>query len=157
MKCIFAIMNEQYARAVADWHYDGIYSFYDMAADEDDLKILMNADNWREMIKAVLDENGELIGWAAFYTEDDEFWLSLGLRPDLTGRGLGEEFLSECVCQAKSQHKSPKDAIKLHVSVFNQRAIKVYQRVGFAETKKLVRDTPIGPLDFIEMERHISR
>jgi ribosomal-protein-alanine N-acetyltransferase len=157
MKYVFVAMNEEYAREVANWHYDGTYSFYDMAADEDDLKILMNANNWRDMIKAVLDENDELIGWAAFYTENGEFWLSLGLRPDLTGRGLGEEFVSDCVRQAKSQRKSSEDAIKLHVAVFNQRAIKVYQRVGFMETKKSVRDTPIGQLDFPEMEKRISR
>ena len=150
-------MNEEYAREVASWHYEGIYSFYDMAADKDDLKILMNANNWRDMIKAVLDESGELTGWAAFNMENGEFWLSLGLRPDLTGRGLGEKFVSACAYNATSEHKSPKDAIKLHVAVFNQRAIKVYQRVGFVETKRLVRDTPVGSLDFLEMETRISR
>jgi ribosomal-protein-alanine N-acetyltransferase len=153
---IFAPMSEGYANDIANWHYDGVYSFYDMAADPDDLRILMDTRKWRDTIKAVLNEEQELVGWAAFYMENDEFWLSLGLRPDLTGRGLGEEFVYECVCQAKSQHKSSKDAIKLHVAVFNQRAIKVYQRVGFVETKKLVRDTPIGSLDFIEMERHVE-
>jgi ribosomal-protein-alanine N-acetyltransferase len=156
MKYIFAVMNEQYAREVASWHYEGIYSFYDMAADKDDLKILLDANNWRDMIKAVLDENDELIGWAAFYMENDEFWLSLGLRPDLTGRGLGEKFVYACVYNAISEHRSPKDTIKLHVAAFNQRAIKVYQRAGFVETKKLVRDIPVGQLDFLEMEKHIS-
>jgi ribosomal-protein-alanine N-acetyltransferase len=103
-----------------------------------------------------LNEGDELVGWASFYTENDEFWLSLGPRPDLTGRGLGEEFVSRCVNYAISQYKLIKDTIKLHVAPFNQRAIKVYQRVGFVETNKIIRDTHIGQVDFIEMEKQIA-
>ena len=131
MKYIFAPMNEKYANDIADWHYDGVYSFYDMAADEDDLRILMDTKNWRDIIKAVLNGDAELVGLGSFLTENDEFWLSLGLRPDLTGQGLGEEFVSECVNYAISQYKLIKDTIKLHVALFNQRAIKVYQRARF--------------------------
>jgi ribosomal-protein-alanine N-acetyltransferase len=157
MKFIFAPMNEEYANTVSKWHYDGVYSFYDMAADEDDLRILMDTNNWRDIIRSVLNEDDELVGWAAFYTEKDEFWLSLGLRPDLTGRGLGDEFVTQCLEHAASQHESTKDTIKLHVALFNQRAIKVYQRAGFVEINRTVRDTHIGQVDFIEMEKHIAQ
>jgi ribosomal-protein-alanine N-acetyltransferase len=158
VKYIFAPMNEKYANdIVSNWHYDDVYSFYDMAADEDELKIFMDTKNWENIIRAVLNENNELVGWASFYTENDEFWLSLGLRPDLTGQGLGEEFVSECIRYAISGYKLTKHAIKLAVALFNQRAIKAYQRVGFTETKKTIRDTHIGQVDFIEMEKHIAR
>ena len=137
-------MNQKHASdIVSNWHYDDVYSFYDMAADEDDLKIFMDTKNWQSIIRAVLNEN-------------DEFWLSLGLRPDLTGQGLGAEFVSECVTYATLQYKLIKPTIKLAVALFNQRAIKVYQRAGFMETKKTVRDTHIGQVDFIEMEKTIS-
>jgi ribosomal-protein-alanine N-acetyltransferase len=156
MNYTFAPMNKEYASDIAGWHYDGVYSFYDMAADEEDLGILMDTNNWRDMIKAILNEDDELVGWAAFYTENDEFWLSLGLRPDLTGRGLGREFVTQCAEYAVSQYKLIKDTIKLAVALFNQRAIKVYQRAGFAETNRTIRDTHIGQVDFIEMEKHIA-
>jgi ribosomal-protein-alanine N-acetyltransferase len=157
MKYIFAPMNEKYAHViVSSWHYDGIYSFYDMAGDEDDLRIFMDAENWQNITRAVLNENGELVGWASFYTENGEFWLSLGLRPDLTGRGLGEGFVKECVRHAISRYELPEHNIKLAVAAFNQRAIKVYQKIGFTQTKKTIRDTPIGKVDFIEMEKHIA-
>ena len=116
----------------------------------------MDTNNWQNITKAVLNENDELVGWASFYTENDEFWLSLGLRPDLTGRGLGEEFVSECVRYAISEHKLTNHTIKLAVALFNERAIKVYQRVGFIETNRAIRDTHIGKVDFIEMEKHIA-
>jgi len=150
-------MNEKYADdIVSNWHYDDVHSFYDMAADEDDLKIFMDTNNWQNITKAVLNENDELVGWASFYTENDEFWLSLGLRPELTGRGLGEEFVSECVRYAISGYKLTNHAIKLAVALFNQRAIKVYQRAGFIETNRTIRDTHIGKVDFIEMEKRIA-
>jgi len=158
MKYIFASMNQEYANAiVSNWHYDDVYSFYDMAADEDDLKMFMDTNNWHSIIKAVLNEDDELVGWASFYTENDEFWLSLGLRPDLTGQGLGTEFVSECVRYAISHYSPTNDTIKLAVALFNQRAVKVYQRAGFVETSKTVRKTHIGQLDFVEMERQIAR
>jgi ribosomal-protein-alanine N-acetyltransferase len=156
MKYVFTSMDEKHANVVSKWHYDGVYSFYDMAADEDDLRILMDASNWRDTIKAVLNEDDELVGWAAFYTENNEFWLSLGLRPDLTGRGLGTEFVSECVNYAISHDKLTRGTIKLAVALFNQRAVKVYQRAGFVETNRTIRDTHIGRVDFVEMEKHVG-
>jgi len=40
MQYRFISMNDEYADEIVDnWHYDGIYSFYDMTADEEDLKI----------------------------------------------------------------------------------------------------------------------
>ena len=156
MKFIFTPMNEKHANDIANWHYDDIYSFYDMTADEDDLRILTDTENWRHVIKAVLNEDDELVGWASFCTENDEFWLSLGLRPDLTGQGLGVGFAAECVRHAVSHCGSISDTIKLAVALFNQRAIKVYQRAGFVETNKTVKNTHIGQVDFIEMEKHIA-
>jgi ribosomal-protein-alanine N-acetyltransferase len=157
MKYIFTPMNEEYASdIVSNWHYDDVYSFYDMAADEDDLRIFMDTKNWPTIIRAVFNEADELVGWASFYTENDEFWLSLGLKPDLTGKGLGMEFVSECITYAISHYEPINDTIKLAVALFNKRAIKVYQRAGFVETDRTIRDTHIGQVDFIEMKRDIS-
>jgi len=150
-------MNEKHANdIVTNWHYDDVYSFYDMAADEEDLRIFMDTKNWQNITKAALNEDDELVGWASFYTENDEFWLSLGLRPDLTGQGLGEEFVTQCVEYAASQYKLTKDTIRLAVAAFNERAIRVYQRAGFVETNRTIRDTHIGRVDFIEMEKHVT-
>ncbi len=63
----------------------------------------------------------------------------------------------ECVRYAVSQYGPVNDIIKLAVALFNERAIKVYQKAGFVETNKTIRDTHIGQVDFIEMERHIAR
>jgi len=157
MRFSFCPMNEAFADdIVAHWHYDGIYAFYDMDADKDDLEIFMNRDYWTEFTRGVVDETGELVGWATFYTENDEFWLALGLRPDLTGRGLGESFVDACVGQAIAHCAIPQSRIKLAVAQFNERAIKVYRRAGFTETGRETRDTHLGRLPFIIMERPVA-
>jgi ribosomal-protein-alanine N-acetyltransferase len=130
--------------------------FFDMAADPD-LRMLMDPRNWSDIVKTVLNEDDELVGWASFQTENGEFWLSLALRPDLTGRGFGEEFVTQCVEYAASQYKSAGHSVKLHTPVFNRRAIRVYQRAGFIETKRTLSHTHNGELEFIEMEKRISR
>jgi ribosomal-protein-alanine N-acetyltransferase len=157
MKYIFVPMNAEYANdIVSNWHYDDIYSFYDMAADEDGLRIFMDTENWQNTIRAVLNENQELAGWASFHSGNGEFWLSSGLRPDLIGRRLGKGFILACVRHAISKYQLVKRSIKLAVALFNQRAIKVYQRAGFVETNKVSRDTHIGQVEFIEMEKQID-
>ena len=73
--------------------------------------------------------------------EDEVLWLSLGLKPELTGLGLGEEFVSECVKFARLQYKLDKQPIRLEVALFNQRDIRVYKKVGFRLFGKVNKNT----------------
>jgi ribosomal-protein-alanine N-acetyltransferase len=57
MKFVFAPMTEKHANDIANWRYDGAYSFYDMAADEDDLRVFTDTANWQDIIRAVLNED----------------------------------------------------------------------------------------------------
>jgi ribosomal-protein-alanine N-acetyltransferase len=150
-------MQEEYANEIInDWHYDGVYSFYDMKADEDDLKLFTDKTNWKNVIFAVLNNSNELIGWSSFYIEDEVVWLALGLKPELTGKGLGEQFVSDCIQFIKSNSYLNQSVIKLEVALFNQRAIKVYNRVGFAESTRIIKSTHIGELDFLQMTKTLS-
>jgi len=117
MQYRFIYMNDEYANEIVDnWHYDGIYSFYDMTADEGDLKIFTDRRYWENTIFAVLDEFDALIGWSSFYMEDEVLWLSLGLKPELTGLGSGKEFVSECIQFARSHYKLDKEPIRIRFS-----------------------------------------
>jgi len=55
-------MKGKWANIVSKWHYDGLYSFYDIAADEDDLRMFPDTENWPNIIRAVLNEDDELVG-----------------------------------------------------------------------------------------------
>ena len=97
---------------------------------------------------------GELVGFLAFNKVERGLDLGLGLRPDLTGRGLGLGFVNAGLEFAKSQF-SPK-VIQLRVAAFNERAIKVYKRVGFIEVERFLNRTNGGEFDFIRMELAIE-
>ena len=59
----------------------------------------------------------------------DALDIGLGLRPDLTGHGLGDAFVAACVGHARrTRHPA---ALRLAVAEFNQRASRVYERAGF--------------------------
>lgn len=157
MQYRFVHMTEEYAdEVVHNWHYDGVYSFYDIAADEVDLRVFTNRAYWENTEFAVLDRADDLVGWAMFYMEGQDMWLSLGLKPELTGVGLGEGFVSQCVAFARSHYGLGERAIKLDVAVFNKRAIKVYERAGFAEIGRITKKTQIGDVEFLRMEQAVT-
>ena len=60
-----------------------------------------------------------------------ELWIGFGLKPELTGIGLGYGFVSACVEFAVTHSDYKGEYIRLGVAIFNKRAIKVYERVGF--------------------------
>jgi hypothetical protein len=66
----------------------------------------------------------------------------LGMRPDLTGRGLGEEFVHAGLRFARETYSPP--AFRLTVATFNQRAIRVYERAGFEIVERFGPQTPAG-------------
>ena len=86
--------NEDYGREVATWHYDPPYDFYDLASDPDD-KTAMHDPTRVAHYRAVLADGDErLDAFWYFDWPDGAVEVGIGLRPDLTGRGQGELFLS---------------------------------------------------------------
>jgi len=92
---------------------------------------------------SVYDERGDLTGYFCFgedaqvaagkrlgvYEVEPALDLGLGMRPDLTGMGLGEAFVHAGLRFAREIYSPP--AFRLTVATFNGRAIRVYERAGF--------------------------
>jgi ribosomal-protein-alanine N-acetyltransferase len=85
----FKLMSDEEARQISHWHYEPPYDFYDATSDEDDLEELLNPERRGDAYFSVLDEGGELVGFFQFELEDTTVDVGLGMRPDLTGKGLG--------------------------------------------------------------------
>lgn len=139
------------AAAVAGWRYDGAYSFYDMDQDPDDLSELLDPASWEQGYCSVADEEGDLVGFFCFAVDGDVVEIGLGMRPDLTGRGLGLGFLEAGLEYAGAAWSPAR--FRLAVATFNERAIRLYERAGFRRVRVVEKATNGGVYSFLEMER----
>lgn len=126
----FEFMTQEQAEDIAyNWHYEGMYSFYDMEEDKEDLDEFLDPRKRGDSMFVVI-KDYEVIGFFSFdKAPDNTIDIGLGMRPDLTGKGNGLEFLKAGIEFIKINYKP--DNITLSVATFNQRAIKAYQKIGF--------------------------
>ena len=138
-------LTEEHAREIAEWRYEFPYEWYDTAADPRRVELFANPAR-RDGLRAVVDDDGELIGFFNFVREGDEIRVGLGIRPDLTGRGLGAQFIDAGLDYA-TEEWAPR-RFRLWVAWWNERALRAYRRAGFEEVGRNEDERA-----FIEMER----
>jgi RimJ/RimL family protein N-acetyltransferase len=143
--------TETYADEAAAWRYQPPWDFYDLASDPADAAAMRDpacAGHFR----AVLGESGRLEAFWYFDWHADVIEIGIGLRPDLTGQGLGESFLCAQLEYASSRWQPA--TFRLFVAAWNERAIRLYQRFGFREVGRETRQFElVGEHEFITMER----
>ncbi|HKO74774.1 MAG TPA: GNAT family protein [Gaiellaceae bacterium] len=147
----FSQLSQEEAEEIAEWHYPEPYSFYDWTADADDLRELLDPALRGEAYWAVRDEEDELVGHFSLKPKGDTVEIGLGLRPDLTGRGLGAAFLAAGLDFGRTRFAPQR--FTLAVATFNERAIKVYERAGFTRKRIYLHSTNGGEWEFLEMSR----
>jgi len=69
------------------------------------------------------------VGIFSLTRRGDDVEIGVGLRPDLTGRGLGLPFVRAGLELAR--RRCHPQTFSLYVATFNRRAITVYERAGF--------------------------
>lgn len=130
---------QRHAAEISRWRYEGEYAFYTPAMP---VEAVSPEQRTEEGEFAWIDRNGALLGHVSYGADgriptaegyvygEDHLDMGLGLRPDLCGRGLGEEFVKLCLAFARETYGAGR--FRLSVAAFNARAIKVYKRVGFS-------------------------
>jgi ribosomal-protein-alanine N-acetyltransferase len=148
----FRVLSQVDAEAIAHWHYPDPFSFYDFAADPDDLAELLDPTVRGDEYVAVEDGAGSLAGFFQYKRPRGEtLEIGLGLHPERTGQGLGEAFLKAGLEYARRSF-APK-RFSLSVASFNRRAMTVYERVGFVPVRVFTHSTNGGDWEFVEMQR----
>jgi ribosomal-protein-alanine N-acetyltransferase len=126
------------ADEIAGWRYREPYSLYD-GRDPDRLL--------EYTYFAGLDEDGVVVGFCCFgedarvpglEEEEGVLDVGVGLRPDLTGIGLGGPFLREA-CRFGGELYSP-TRLRVVVAGFNRRAQMVAHALGFEAERTLRND-----------------
>lgn len=158
MEFVFTEMTQKEAREIAAWKYDPPYDFYDVAKDPEDLEERLDPDKRRDYYSAT--SGGELVGYFCFGREarvpggdysGEAVDMGLGMRPDLTGKGLGQEFLESGLEFAEERFSPVR--FRLSVAEFNERAIKVYERAGFETVESFIQNTNGAGHPFLLMAR----
>lgn len=142
-------MGDASAQTIAAWTYPPPYDFYDAVPDDPDLADFLNPDFRRGRYFEVVDDNGELVGSFEFKSERDPLEIGLGLRPELTGRGLGLGFVRAGMAFARAEFGATD--LALTVATFNQRAITVYEQAGFRPVETYQHHTNGADYEFLRM------
>lgn len=126
------------AYIISTWKYEGIYDFYSLTGNEEEIKELLEENYY-----CLKNELGEIIGYYCFgksaqvpagnklnlYEDNSYLDIGLGLIPSLTGKGMGVWFLGKGIQFAMKTFDI--SMMRLTVATFNKRAIKTYEKIGF--------------------------
>ena len=147
----FRQMEDEEVAQISGWHYEPPYDFYDATSDQEDLQELLDPKRRKDAYFSVFDEGGVLVGFFQFERDDKTVDVGLGMRPDLTGKGLGVEYVLAGLEFARRRY-SP-ERFTLSVATFNERAIVVYERAGFRRGDEYLHNTNGGEYLFLSMAR----
>lgn len=138
------ILSENQAKEICEWKYEGKYSIYNFSdwsiVVENGWDLSIREKREQEYIGILL--NNELIAYGRIFTEVDNIFLGIGLKPSFCGKGLGSPTMLKLIEIAKMRYPGKK--IMVEVRDFNQRAKKCYESIGFVVIDYYWKDTISG-------------
>jgi RimJ/RimL family protein N-acetyltransferase len=153
MRFVVRTFTEADARAVVAWRYPPPYDVYDESEQTKDGQEILDASRWPDRWFVVVDaDSAERVGFLVLTAGEDEVEIGLGMRPDLTGRGIGPSFVTAALDFARDRWAPATFA--LDVFPWNERAIRAYEKAGFERGEIYVRRFPNGDeRTFLRMSR----
>ena len=145
----FRRVLEKDVEDILTWKYEGIYSFFDNDLSEGKINYIKSFPT-DDNAYAIYDEKNQLVGNCALYL-NDKVSFSIQMRPNLTSKGMGKEFLEAFLEFAKEKYNLKN--IELSVLKFNERAIRLYKSLDFKVTDEFMGKTVKGEMEFIKMEK----
>src|SRR5688500_6921031 len=92
-------ITEADARTALSWRYEPPYNVYNIEATDGDIDLILDP---QFHYLSIVDEDGIMVGMGSYGYDaqveggdysDEALDIGLGVRPDLTGRGLGPKFV----------------------------------------------------------------
>ena len=153
MKYFVQEMTNAYARKVLSWRYEPPYDLYNQEEYAEGLTELMNGsyliitDSFHQLIGFYCTGISAQVPKGHEFSVYDEPYLDfgLGLRPDLTGLGNGQDFFGFIL-----QHIYGNN-LRLTVASFNERAIRLYKNFGFDQVSTFSN----GQIEFMTMVKKV--
>ncbi|CAH1059556.1 hypothetical protein PAECIP111894_05768 [Paenibacillus pseudetheri] len=147
MKLYMEKLNADVARDILSWRYEQPYDFYNNEQTPEAISEML-ADSYF----SVFDDNKELVGFFCTgssaqvpnesYTYSQGFIdIGLGMRPEFTGQGNGTLFFTAVLSQIDTM--VGKSSKRLTVAKFNDRAIQLYEKLGFSREAEFVKGSTV--------------
>ena len=145
MSFTFRPMDEAGVHELTSWTYEPPYDIYNFhrPPNESDINYFLDPEY---AYHAIIDRTGRISAFCSFgfdaqvaggnYTSD-ALDIGLGIRPDLTGQGRGQTFVSAVLDFATATF-SPQ-VFRVTIAEFNKRAMKVWQSAGFQAVQRFDR------------------
>lgn len=152
-------IDKESAKAVLGWRYEEPYSIYNanVADIEEDVEYFLDP---RSQYYSVTDLRGNLIAFRCFGADAqvpggdysvDALDTGGGMRPDLTGQGLGLTVLN--VGLEFGIRTFQPNRFRVTVAAFNKRALTVCRRAGFVPVQTFPRGS--DGMEFVVMLRDV--
>lgn len=141
MPFTFRPLDENSARTILNWQYEPPYDMYNLASSnpEDILQYLLDRQN---AFYSLYRQKGDLEAYCSFGPDGQvpggdystpALDIGLGVRPDLTGRGRGSDYVNAVIDFAYRTYTP--DRLRVTIAAFNARARRVWERAGFQVTQ----------------------
>lgn len=151
-KYIVTELNEEFAKEICRWRYEGDYCVYNYP----EWNVVVDK-GWGLSIKekresefiAILNNN-EFIAYGRIRLSNEKSFIGVGLKPSWCGKGNGGNVMKLLIEESKK--RLPNHTIALQVRSFNKRAIKCYKRSGFEIKDKYTNGAFNGKYEFTYME-----
>lgn len=134
------MLTKEEAMEINTWTYEEPYSLYSFSGEKEVIEELLDGTYY-----GCCDDQGDLIGYFCFganaqvpggrdanlYGGEDVIDIGLGMKPALTGKGIGKEFFQAGIAFATKEFNAK--MFRLSVAIFNTRAITLYKNIGFKQ------------------------
>lgn len=144
MKLKFRPIQKADGEAILTWRYDPPYDIYNIGyegfSNEEELNYFLDPQFAFHAIDDM--ESGELVGFCSFGLdgqvpggdyEEPALDIGLGVRPDLTGKGLGSGIVTAVISFAQQTYAPAR--IRVTIADFNTRAKRVWKKNGLRPFK----------------------
>jgi RimJ/RimL family protein N-acetyltransferase len=138
----FYPLDRTNAIEIVRWRYDPPYDVYNLEDDETVIQYALDPEN---NFYAMDDKKLGLVGFCSFGLDgqvpggdyvENALDIGMGIRPDLTGRGLGSGFVAEVLAFARQMYAPVR--IRVTIAAFNERAKRVWEANHFRPHQRFV-------------------
>lgn len=140
-------ITADFVREILSWRYEPPYDFYNFVIAPQDIDkeiayFLAPENRFRQVMRDGVPIAGFSLGLDGQVPGGDysaeALDIGLGVRPDLTGQGLGGEIVRAVIDFAIRLDAPP--ALRVTIAAFNQRALRVWQKAGFREVSRFTAE-----------------